>query len=90
MNLKFRKNALLLAILMVSATMCFGQQPNVLFIAVDDLNNGTGFAGDPDAITPNMDKLAGDEGVIAGAELFNSTGGWELGRHYTDALLSLE
>ena len=34
------------------------QSPNVLFIGVDDLNNFTGFAGHPDAITPNMDRLA--------------------------------
>ena len=34
------------------------QSPNVLFISVDDLNNFTGFAGHPDAITPNMDRLA--------------------------------
>ena len=34
------------------------QNPNVLFIGVDDLNNWTGFAGHPDAITPNMDRLA--------------------------------
>ncbi|MFC7337782.1 sulfatase [Haloferula chungangensis] len=33
-------------------------KPNVIFIAVDDLNNWTGFAGHPDAITPNMDALA--------------------------------
>ena len=38
------------------------QNPNVLFIGVDDLNNFTGFAGHPDAITPNMDRLA-SEGV---------------------------
>ena len=29
------------------------QNPNVIFIGVDDLNNFTGFAGHPDAITPN-------------------------------------
>ncbi len=36
------------------------QQPfNVLFIAIDDLNDWTGFAGGhPQAITPNMDRLA--------------------------------
>ena len=38
------------------------QNPNVLFIGVDDLNNFTRFAGHPDAITPNMDRLA-SEGV---------------------------
>lgn len=34
------------------------QQPNVLFIAVDDLNDWTGFlGGHPQALTLNMDKL---------------------------------
>jgi len=33
--------------------------PNVLFIAVDDLNDWVGFLkGHPDALTPNMDRLA--------------------------------
>jgi arylsulfatase A-like enzyme len=62
MNLKINKSVSWLALWLVSATVCFGQQPNILFIAVDDLNNWTGFAGDPNAITPNMDKLA-SEGV---------------------------
>ena len=39
-------------------TLSADEKPNVLFIAVDDLNNWTGFAGHPDAITPNMDRLA--------------------------------
>ena len=34
------------------------QHPNVLFISVDDLNDYLGFMGDPNAITPHMDKLA--------------------------------
>ncbi len=34
-------------------------QPNVLFIAIDDLNDWVGcLGGNPDAITPNLDKLA--------------------------------
>lgn len=35
------------------------QKPNVLFIAVDDMADWVGFLdGHPDAITPNMDRLA--------------------------------
>ena len=40
-----------------------GQKPNVLFIAVDDLNDWTGYlGGNPQSKTPNIDKLA-KEGV---------------------------
>tara|TARA_R110002049_G_scaffold50370_3_gene143166 strand:+ start:214485 stop:215879 length:1395 start_codon:yes stop_codon:yes gene_type:complete len=36
------------------------KKPNVLFIAIDDLNDWTGFlGGHPDAVTPHMDALAG-------------------------------
>ncbi|WDI43756.1 sulfatase-like hydrolase/transferase [Bremerella sp. P1] len=35
------------------------QRPNVLFIAIDDLNDWVGFlGGHPQALTPNMDRLA--------------------------------
>ncbi len=38
--------------------------PNVLFIAIDDLNDWVGcLGGHPDAITPNIDRLA-DRGVL--------------------------
>lgn len=34
------------------------KQPNILFIAVDDLNNWTGFlGGHPQVLTPSMDRL---------------------------------
>lgn len=40
-----------------------GQKPNVLFIAVDDLNDWTGYlGGNPQSRTPNIDKLA-TEGI---------------------------
>ncbi|MEM7600692.1 MAG: sulfatase [Verrucomicrobiota bacterium] len=43
--------------------MCFAtERPNVLFISVDDLNDWTGFAGNEQVISPNMDRLA-QEGV---------------------------
>ena len=36
-----------------------GRQPNILMICIDDLNDWTGFlGGNPDAITPHMDRLA--------------------------------
>lgn len=35
------------------------QKPNVLFIAIDDLRGAVGCMGDQIAVTPNMDRLAG-------------------------------
>lgn len=41
------------------ADMLKSEKPNILFIAIDDMNDWTGFlGGHPDAITPNLDKLA--------------------------------
>jgi len=41
-----------------------GEKPNVLFIAVDDLNDWIGcLGGHPDAVTPNIDRLA-NQGVL--------------------------
>ena len=41
-----------------------GEQPNVLFIAIDDLNDWIGcLGGHPQALTPNMDRLA-QRGVL--------------------------
>lgn len=35
------------------------ERPNILFIAIDDMNDWVGFlGGHPEAITPNMDRLA--------------------------------
>lgn len=40
-------------------------RPNVLLIAIDDLNDIPGFMGrNPDALTPNMDRLAGESTVF--------------------------
>ena len=33
-------------------------QPNVIFIAIDDLNGYVGCLGDPNAKTPHLDRLA--------------------------------
>ncbi|HEX71730.1 MAG TPA: twin-arginine translocation signal domain-containing protein, partial [Candidatus Hydrogenedentes bacterium] len=39
-------------------------KPNVLFIAIDDLNDWVGcYGGHPQAVTPNIDRLA-SEGVL--------------------------
>ncbi|MHC4204298.1 MAG: sulfatase [Planctomycetota bacterium] len=41
------------------------KRPNVLFIAVDDLNDWVGcFGGHPQAITPHMDRLAETRGMV--------------------------
>jgi hypothetical protein len=38
---------------------------NVLFVAVDDLNDWVGcFGGNPQAITPNMDRLAKQQATV--------------------------
>lgn len=53
-------------ILALSATSCSqkNEQPNIVLIAIDDLNDWVGaFGGNPQAITPNMDKLA-EQSVI--------------------------
>lgn len=39
------------------------QKPNILLIAIDDLNDFIGGMGHPDAITPNLDRLI-TEGVL--------------------------
>ena len=36
------------------------EKPNIVFIAIDDLNDWVGFLGHDQAITPNMDRLAGN------------------------------
>ena len=50
---------LLLAALLCSASLAAAGKPNVLFIAVDDLNDWIGpLGGHPQARTPNLDRLA--------------------------------
>ena len=54
----------LAAALVLAATAQAQARPNVLFIAVDDLNDWVGcLAGHPQAKTPNIDRLA-TEGVL--------------------------
>jgi len=43
------------------------KKPNVLFIAIDDLRNTVGCMGDSIAVTPNIDKLAGQGTVFLNA-----------------------
>ena len=50
-----------LAIILVSSlnSVVFADQPNVLFIAIDDLNDWVGcLGGHPQTITPNLDRFA--------------------------------
>jgi len=53
---------LLFVVLSLSGTQA-QDKPNILFIAIDDMNDWTGFlGGHPQALTPNLDKLA-EKGV---------------------------
>lgn len=57
MNLK--KVILILLFLLPVTARSFGEKPNVLFLAVDDMNDWIGcLKTRPRAITPNIDKLA--------------------------------
>ena len=62
---------LALSLLCVSEAKAAGQEdrkPNVLFIAIDDLNDWTGMLkGNPQAKTPHMDKLASQGMVFTNA-----------------------
>ena len=61
-----RKLTIMLALCLTAAAQPFAkppgkaaEKPNVLFIAIDDLNDWLGcFGGHPQAITPNIDRLA--------------------------------
>ena len=51
--------AVVTAVVFSTLPICAAQKPNVLFIAVDDLNDFAAFGQRyPDTITPHMDKLA--------------------------------
>ena len=57
------------ASLLSSSNAAAQTKPNVLFIAVDDLNDWLGcYGGHPQAITPNMDKLASEGMLFENAE----------------------
>ena len=59
MNINF-KQLIIVSFLFVYSTVLKAQEkPNVIFIICDDLNDYQGvFGGHPQAITPNIDKLA--------------------------------
>ncbi len=70
--MNFYRNTLIvvLAVLLISSISCTNTEekkpskPNILFIAIDDLNDWVGvLGGNPQTKTPNIDKLAG-EGVL--------------------------
>ena len=53
------KHILLLALTMFLSASLHATKPNVLFIAIDDLNDWIGaLGGHPQARTPNLDRLA--------------------------------
>jgi arylsulfatase A-like enzyme len=61
---------LLVAAVLGATSLCAAQnaRPNILFIAVDDLNDWVGFLkGHPQTRTPNMDRLAARGVVFANA-----------------------
>lgn len=61
---------LITGLAMLSALSSFSQKqrPNIIMIAVDDLNDWIGpFGGNPQVITPNMDKLAKSSMVFRNA-----------------------
>ncbi len=68
MKTKYQKTILLLAAALICLVSRTGEakdsgqpkaKPNILFIAIDDLNDWTGMLkGNPQALTPNMDRLA--------------------------------
>jgi arylsulfatase A-like enzyme len=61
-----RRAGLILSIIALCTVQAFsaGTRPNILMIAVDDLNDWVGvFGGNPQMLTPNMDKLA-ESGIV--------------------------
>ena len=62
-----RHSLVLLALLLICSTLPGAQtaRPNVLFIAVDDLNDWVSiFGGHPKAATPHMDRLARNGAMV--------------------------
>ncbi len=54
-----RMRKLVLSVLLFSAAVLARERPNILFIAMDDLNDWIGcLGGHPQTLTPNLDRLA--------------------------------
>ncbi len=52
------KNLILLKLFLIFSVICYAQNPNVLYVSIDDLNNWVGYLeGHPQVKTPNMDRL---------------------------------
>ena len=65
-----KRNIIISIMALASLMVCHGcaekevEQPNVLFISIDDLNDWSGVMnGHPQAITPNLDRLA-EQGLL--------------------------
>ncbi len=59
----------LASLLLAAAVSAAPQKPNVLFIAIDDLNDWVGFlGGHPQTKTPNLDRLAAQGMVFENAQ----------------------
>lgn len=57
-------------------TLGAGERPNVLFLAIDDLNDWVGcLAGHPQVVTPNMDALARRGTIHCAANDFDTIAG---------------
>ena len=64
MKIKKTHIAILLSIA-ISATLGAADRPNVLFIAIDDLNDWVGvFEGNPQVKTPNLDRFNEQGGLV--------------------------
>lgn len=56
---KYRISAVILLLLWINGSLSAQSRPNVLFVAIDDLNDWVGFLqGHPNTLTPNLDRLA--------------------------------
>lgn len=56
--MKQMMKGLLIAVLMGSVSLAEDRPPNVVFFVLDDMNDWVGAMGYPQAITPNMDRMA--------------------------------